>query len=136
MAESQHHIKLVDELASWISNTLLNGDNGLMLIDHPKSEMIGRPPKVGGYIPDIFVPRGINYNLIIGEAKTANDLEKSHSVKQIKEFILKCKEFENSIFILAVPWYLVPLARSIIRKIVVECNASSVEIKILEKLAA
>lgn len=134
MPESQTHMMLVKALVSWISKSLLKGDDGLMFIDRSTSSVVEKPPKIGRYIPDVFVPNGFKYQLIIGEAKTAKDLEKKHSIKQIKEFILKCNETENSIFILAVPWYIVPLAKSISNEIVRASNAINVKIKILEKL--
>ena len=134
MPESQSHMRLVKALVSWISKSLLNGDDGLMFIDRSTSSVVEKPPMIGRYIPDVFVPNGLKYQLIIGEAKTTNDLEKKRSIKQIKEFILKCNETENSIFILAVPWYIVPLAKSITNEIVHNSNAINVKIKILEKL--
>ena len=100
MAESLFHLNLVNELVSWISATLLNGDIGLMLIDRPESGKKSKPPKIGGYIPDIFVTGSEKYTLIIGEAKTAKDLERNHSINQIREFLLKCKQMEKSMLCL------------------------------------
>ncbi len=135
MPESQSHIRLVEALVSWVSKYILNGNDGLMFIDRSTSSAVEKPPKIGKYIPDVFVQNEYKYQFIIGEAKTANDLEKKHSISQIKEFILKCNENENSIFILAVPWFLVPLAKSISNEIVHNNNAVNVKVKILEKLS-
>ena len=134
MPESQSHIRLVEALSFWISKSLLNGDDGLMFIDRSDRKSFEKPPKIGRYIPDVYVPSVPKHQMIIGEVKTSNDLEKKHSINQIYEFISKCDEVENSIFILAVPWYVVPLARSIINEIVRNSNAINVEIKIIEKL--
>lgn len=56
--------------------------------------------------------------LIIGEAKTSNDIERLHSRLQYESYIQKCSTFPGqAMFIIAVPWMDRAAAHNIIRKI-------------------
>ena len=138
MGESSSHIRLVEQLSSWILHQLLNGDDGYMMIDHPDSTMTARPPKIGGFIPDVYVPCATRSGLIIAEAKTGRDLETKHSLEQFNAFLGRCSEIEGAMFVLAVPWDMVRLAEAIIRQLVNRVDAEGahkVTTKVLEKLS-
>ena len=87
-------------------------------------------------MPDAYVPCGPGNLLVIGEAKTAGDLERKHSLEQIAAFLETCSESENSYFILAVPWDQVRLAQSLVKKLKIDTATSGVRSKVLEKLDA
>ncbi len=134
MPESQSHIRLVNALTSCVIDSFLDGDDGYILVDNPDNLSNARPPHIGGFIPDIYVPHSPGKMLIIGEAKTAHDLENKHSLEQIQQFLVRCSEVKNSYFILAVPWHMVGLARAIIKYIVEKIDAIHVKFMILDKL--
>jgi hypothetical protein len=134
MGESISHIILVSLLAQWIASTLLDGDQGHVLIDAPDRDSRGKPPKVYEFVPDVYVMNAPHYGLIIGEAKIAEDLENKHTVEQINAFLRKCTEFEKSILVLAVPWHTVRLAEAIVKDCKRKIKAEKVETIILEKL--
>ncbi len=134
MSESATHIKLVQELSSWITVKLLNGDSGLMLIDHPTSNKKARPPIIEGFIPDVYIPNAPGNLFIIGEAKTAKDLENNHSIAQITVFLRRCSQTSDSILVLAVPWYMARLGRNMLRYLKDRIGADNVRTKVLERL--
>ena len=82
MGESTSHIILVSLLAQWIASTFLDGDTGHILIDAPDRNSRGKPPKVYDFVPDVYVMNAPRCGLIIGEAKTAEDVEKKHTVER------------------------------------------------------
>ena len=114
MSESTAHMTLVNLLASWIAHSFLNGDYGHILIDRPGQGSQRKPPTVYDFTPDVYVINTPRYSLIIGEAKTARDVDNRHALEQIKAFLCKCAEYETSLFVFAVPWHRVRLARSVI----------------------
>ena len=135
MGESSSHIRLVDQLVSWILHQLLDGDDGYMMIDHPNSKANERPPKIGGFIPDVYVPSAAGKRLIIGEAKTGRDLERKHSLDQLVAFLRVCSQAENPVFVLAVPWDMVRLAQAIMIDLRNRAGAHNVNTNVLEKLS-
>lgn len=136
MGESALHIRLVILLADWISQSLLNGNSGIMLVDHPGASSKNKPSKVNNFVPDVLVPRTRDYNFIIGEAETARSLDKIHSREQMRAFLSKCQEYDISYFILAVPWDMVRLGEAIVKEQVREIGATRVVTNVLEQLPA
>ena len=135
MTETQIHMNLVTALKEKIVHQFLCGDPGLLLIDTPGQSTGKKPPQINGYVPDVFVPRlGNNTHYIIGEAKTANDLETRHSTMQITAFLKHCNEVNNSIFFLAVPWDKALSAKSFLKQIVRTNNLLNAKTYVLEKL--
>lgn len=134
MGESTAHIRLVRILVDWISNSFFDGDHGLVLIDEPNANQHSKPPIVYDFIPDVLVPYHQTNPFIIGEAKTAKDIETKHTTEQIAAFLRKCNEYDNSIFVFAVPWYMERLAKSIVMDIKAAIGASNVRAEVLEQL--
>lgn len=137
MSETEIHMNLVASVRARIIEHFLNGDSGLVLSDSPGQSSENKPPQIYGYVPDVFVPRiGNNVHFIIGEAKTARDLETRHSQVQIAAFLKRCNEERDSIFILAVPWDKVPSAKSLLKRIIKVNDLRNVNTLVLEKLRA
>jgi hypothetical protein len=134
VAESRSHIILVNCLVDWIADALLEGERGHIFVDNPDNLKQMKPPRIGNFIPDVFVSTTKRYTCIIGEAKTSDDIDNQHTIQQIDTFLVKCGESGNSLFVFAVPWYRVALAASLLdyrkHKIGLQCVNS----KVLEKL--
>ncbi|MBN2031584.1 hypothetical protein JW824_15235 [bacterium] len=105
-----------------------------MLIDDLSETTKGKPPKINNYIPDAIVIKTSQGSFIIGEAKTARDVEKKHTRNQIEAFLERCKKENDAIFIFAVPWNLIRIANSIVKEIQEKICAQNVKIIILERL--
>ena len=83
MAESNIHIRLVTALVSWIAVKYFRGERGSLLIDAPDSPAIAKPPGIGGYVPDVIGQDLPGSVVVIGEAKTAGDMENMHTQEQL-----------------------------------------------------
>jgi len=117
MSESSSHLSLVALLAHWICANCLTGDPGLMLVDHPDFTRLSRPPKIHGYLPDVYVRDTRHSQLVIGEAKTRWDLQTKHTLDQLTAFLETRDSGLTTRLVLAVPWDMTRLARSILARI-------------------
>ena len=62
-----------------------------------------RPPRVGGFVPDVYATDVPTTRTLIGEAKTQRDLETDHSRQQIEAFLSYLAQTPNGVFVLSVP---------------------------------
>jgi hypothetical protein len=127
-------MQLVKELVTWISINHLNGDIGHIFADLPENPSNKKPPVINSFIPDVFVPDSAGVSLIIGEAKTARDLENKHTKSQLEAFLHRCSLSNNGILVMAVPWDLVRSAKSILERLRIQTGTHNVKIIVLEKL--
>lgn len=134
MGETRAHMELVNRCADWINKRYVGGDSNCILIERPDFPNGKRPFNINGYIPDIMAIRTPEYELILGEAKTANDIDNQHTTDQITAFLTKCNEYRNSLFVVAVPWYRIGLAKSVVDYCCRLSNIKNVNIEYLEKL--
>jgi hypothetical protein len=126
MPESSTHSRLVAELVSWIATQYFGGDQGALLVDSPENSKFAKPPRIEGYGPDVFgqiLPGGA---VVIGEAKTAGDVENRHTHDQVKAFMKYCAVQPKSILVLAVPWHHTRYARSLLRNVGRSCGCTDV----------
>jgi hypothetical protein len=76
---------------------------------------VNQPPMIGGYKPDVFAQDVPETFRVIGEAKTPNDFKDDRSLRQIAAFLDHLTLYPNSVFYLAVPWFLKGRANYVIR---------------------
>lgn len=111
--ESQMHINLVKIARDYIQYIKPDIKPEFIITDSSGTNSSAR---IGGnFIPDIYY----NYQdvLIIGEAKTTADFERSHSLKQYDAYIRECEIYPGeSILVLAIPWELMPTAKNMFRR--------------------
>lgn len=118
MAESENHQKLIDIIVSKVKTIVNDSTFCMILIDNPSVKFSSYPEKtLDGYRPDVYY----NYNnlLIIGEAKTQNDIDRKHSIDQYISYLKLCNTFQGeSYFILGVNWIDTPFAKSLIKNLI------------------
>ncbi len=134
MPESRAHMNLVKHLLDYVVSVWMNGDKGLVFLDSPDSPRQMKPPLVNGFTPDLFARNAHTGVTIIGEAKTARDLQSPHTENQIRGFLAKCVEETPSTFVLAVPWDMVRHARWILRIIQKDASVAEAQTIVLEEL--
>ncbi len=134
MGESASHVALVRRLLDWTLTEVCQGEPVIVLVDLPEYHAASKPKRIGGFTPDLCAAGSSRYGAIVGEAKTAKDIERKHTVAQLEAFMKYCNSFDQSLLVLAVPWDMVPLTRSIIRDIRLKTCAKNVETVVLEKL--
>ena len=115
MSESAQHQQLVRTIIDDIINEVGSGNTALIATD--AVDGFALPPLTSeGFRPDVYYL--LNNRLIIGEAKTSDDIDRLHSRSQYESYIKKCSLFQgNATFILAVPWMDHATANNIVRKI-------------------
>jgi hypothetical protein len=74
-----------------------------IFVDSIQASKDSRPPRIQGFVPDIYVVDVPTTFTIIGEAKTGSDLQSERSRKQIAAFLEFVAYRANGMFILAVP---------------------------------
>ncbi len=134
MAESEMHINLVRLMFAWTSEHLLNNDHGSVFIDLPETKTFAKPPPIiDQYRPDLYSLK--NNVLIIGEAKTTNDLDSIHSKNQFISYFRTCEMHEgNSILILAVPCFTEATAANLLKQIRKKNGFCKARIKVISQL--
>ena len=132
MPESASHVNLVGALVQWIAAAYLAGDTGGILVDSSASN--GKPPAIGGFVPDAFVELAAQEIMVVGEAKTWRDLESRHTREQLGTFLQWCRLNQRGVLVLAVPWPVTRLASMIVRSLQRKHGCGSVRTIILDKL--
>ena len=83
MAESQVHMELVRKIVSYSENHFPECHRPVICADLPE---YGRTPQVyGGHYPDVYAKT--THIMVLGEAKTDNDIDNTHTAKQIDCYI-------------------------------------------------
>src|SRR5436190_23363296 len=103
MSESSRHILLVSNIVKWIHHTQATEDL-CILVDEPSRSATNKPPNIGGYQPDVFVKAMGRPLVIIGEAKTAQDLETPRSERQLIAYLSHLKTIDNSFLVISITW--------------------------------
>ena len=114
MAESVVHRHLVEILHRWVARQCVHGKGTAVLVDDGDGRTGPRPPMVNGHVPDVYVPLLGSMGAILGESKTASDLESDRSLRQLKDFLRHCNFSKSSCLVLAVPWTHVVAARNLL----------------------
>lgn len=114
--ESSRHTRLVERLIAVVTSRHPVPNGMLLLADH-YTFGADRPPRIEGFMPDVFASDVPETFRILGEAKTPADLESERSLRQIAVFLDHLALRQSATFYLAVPWHLVPRARGIIRSL-------------------
>ena len=133
MPESHAHVILVRAIVQWVDNQP-TADSFAVFTANAALSADHQPPIIGGRIPDVFARHRQQGHVIIGEAKTAQDIETSHTRKQLSDYLTYLAIQHQPTLILAVPWYCTNQVRSLVRRIQRETNTDSINVVVLEKL--
>jgi len=125
---------LVQAITHWIETETDLPKDMAILVASPDSPPDNLPPCVAGRIPDVFAQNSKLNHVVIGEAKTASDIETQRSRKQFADYLRFLAAQEESMLIVAVPWYCVNQVRSLLRSIQGRTNTHHVKITVLDKL--
>lgn len=115
--ESNKHHGLVKKMYEYVVREL-DVEKGLVETDI--FEVNGNVPRMPeGFVPDLYYM--YNNQVIIGEAKTEQDMEREHSLQQYNSYSNFLHKYSSlgykCIFIISVPWQASISAARIIRKI-------------------
>ena len=114
MSESSNHRKLVELIIEYVGKKV--GHDFIWFIEtdlsdeHPLPQMTDE-----GFRPDVVFE--YDGTLIIGEAKTSDDILREHSLRQYASYLKKCSLYSgNAEFVIAVPWMDQATANNVLRK--------------------
>ena len=126
MPESLNHTALLDRLFKYVTYAYDSDGRYLVLHDLPSAIGSEKPPMIGGFRPDLYASHGPLHHVIIGEAKTARDLDTAHSREQYRAYARHLACCAHPTLILAVPWPLRVRAKTLIRLAVEEAGAPAI----------
>jgi len=135
MPESSQHLRLVEALVSYIEVRYEPLKSLIIFCDLPSTVGGDRPPRCGGFAPDVYATDAPATVTVIGEAKTAEDLVTEHSRQQVQAFLEYLTYQKSGVFILAVPPFCSPTARIVVEsaKRAVALKSSQIETVILDE---
>ena len=134
MSESERHIALVHSLVAWAAQTYFHGDHGGLLVDAPWCNKYGKPPIIGDYVPDMFGEAENPKRIVLGEAKTAVDVENKHTRDQLGAYLRFCAMSNGSVLVLAVPWHMTRFVRQMVKGVAIQNSAEHVTCVVLDGL--
>jgi hypothetical protein len=132
--ESTNHVALLNRLLSHVQNTMNAKQELLMLHDLPGPIRSEKPPAIGGFRPDMYATDIDRCTVIVGEAKTASDLETEHSRAQYAAYARHLSRFSAPTLILAVPWHLRIRAKTLLRLAIEDANAPRVACLVIDDI--
>ena len=115
MGESVEHMKFVNRLLDTAKEIIPNNFHVFIYSDRPDS--IEKPPRTKeNFVPDLYYCHdGL---LIIGEAKTAKDVDREHSISQYESYYDEAVRFNGkAILLFAIPWFTKGTVKNIIRRL-------------------
>jgi hypothetical protein len=119
MPESATHADLVQDVIAFVERELGALADIAVREDAVRPLRGERPPRIGGFTPDVHATDVPTTRTVIGEAKTRADLETDHSRRQIAAFLRYLAQTPGSVFVLAVPL----AAGATARRLLVELSA-------------
>lgn len=115
MSESAQHKELVELIIKYVEDHV--GREHICFIESDIADNRPLPPMTEeGFRPDVtYEYKGL---MIIGEAKTKDDVLRDHSLKQYASYLKKCSCFQGKAeYVMAVPWMEHASANNVIKKI-------------------
>ena len=89
--ESLTHMSFVKKIADYVSTIPQDFTRNLLCVELP-GEYHRCPQIIGGSIPDVFY-NDSNY-IILGEAKTDNDIDQEHTQRQLNDYINEARTYD------------------------------------------
>lgn len=115
MGESAQHFQLVNLIIDEVVSVV--GETNRCFVMSDAADGYALPPLTEeGYRPDVYYQ--YQDSLIIGEAKTSDDVARIHSKLQYESYLKKCSFFKGkAVFLAAVPWTEHAVIHNILRKL-------------------
>ena len=136
MGESTQHQLSLQRIVDYVSETFGNVYSLSALDDLPKRLGEDKPPLIGGYRPDFYARDVPLTTMIIGEAKTSQDIESEHTRKQFTAYLVRLTHIPKGVLIIAVAWRSVAAVRRILTQITGDqiVHGNTVKVVILDEM--
>lgn len=126
------HLRLVENILSYVERTYRHSYHLVVFHDLPALIRAEKPPRIGGFVPDVYAVDAPPSILIIGEAKTQCDLDTDHSQRQLIAFLKHLALQPNGQLVLAVPWTASATARNLLRRLKLESSCETVHSVVID----
>lgn len=131
MSESNHHQSLVKALATEIASNLVWPNPPIIYCDVWDGMGADLPPIIGSNRPDVFA-RDLTTSLsIIGEAKTANDIDNRHTYEQLASYFDHLCHQPHGELWMGVPWLSAGTATRVCTRMRKMTNAQHIPIRVV-----
>lgn len=115
MSESSQHLQLVNLIIDEVVSIVGKKNRCFIMSDVADGYALS-PLMEEGYRPDVYYQ--YHNILLIGEAKTSDDVARMHSKLQYESYLKKCSLFRGkAVFLVAVPWTEHATIHNILRKL-------------------
>lgn len=134
MAESLVHLHLVGRIVSYVRAEYQAYQ---LAVFHDLPNLLGaeKPPRIGGFVPDVFAIDAPPSITILGEAKTVEDLETEHSREQLAAFLTFLRLQPSGILVVAVPWQAQARAKNLVAQLQRQLQCAGVRAIVITELA-
>jgi len=133
MSESATHAGLVRSIVQFAEGEFGSLENVDVRDDAIRPMRGEKPPRIVGYIPDVYAINVPTTRTLIGEAKTPTDLESHRSQLQIAAFLEFLARTPSGIFVLAVPLNTGATARRVVAQLNAPFARVSTRIVVLDQ---
>lgn len=104
MSESEHHRSLVKALGADIATNAGWSKPPIVYVDLQEGLLADLPSNIGANRPDVYVRDISTGRTVIGEAKTANDIDNQHTCDQLASFFKFLRAQPDGELWMGVPW--------------------------------
>lgn len=125
MVETATHARLVARILDWVAETHRDRDlcsYSDVSSDDPQS----MPPRIYGFVPDVFARTLEDDLVIVGEAKRSSDWEVRRTRDQLAAFLRFLEGKRGAMLVVATEWSRIATAESVVSLLVRERGASRV----------
>lgn len=136
MSESSTHASLVQALIAFAGRELGALADLAVREDGVRPLRGERPPRINGYVPDVFATDVPTTSTLVGEAKTRADLETDRSQGQISAFLAYLAQTPGGIFVLGVPPSAVATGRRLVERLNAPYAAAGTRTYVIDESSA
>ncbi len=132
MPESRLHSRLIMAIRLWVEHTYVHRTDIFLYVDETLSVSRQKPPRLNGFVPDVYATSLANDLTIVGEAKTGLDLETRRSREQLFAFLRHLSCSPCPLLALAIEWQYRATAKSLLQLLKRRAQAEPVTVIILD----
>ena len=129
MSQSDAHRDLVTQVAKALESRFPEFS---IIADLQESPGEPIPPLIDRYRPDLFAINTVKNSAVIAEAKTDNDVERTHTYNQIETYITYLERKSFGLFVLSVTGCRADFAKAILRFTRTRVQASKTQIEVYD----
>lgn len=106
-----------------------------VLHDLPAAPGNDKPPMIDSFRPDVFALDAPLTRVVIGEAKTALDLETAHSLGQFSSYLKYLCRQPQPLLVVAVPWQVKARARAVVQPLAaLQDSGAAIELVVIDEV--